>query len=771
MKYFDQEHIERMIQTLSEDQFRRFVKEYLRLYYKTQDVEIIDGPNDGGNDAKIYINGNHYKISIQITVQENINKKIIEDIVKAKYNSDNHGYMPNLWFFYSKTISGVKKDEFSQEAELKYSINLRIFDKKSLASAIDIYPKLYELLSTLALQERNIIPTRINSKNKILFDVLTSGGEINDVKTQFILALTQYFIFENGAKNIKDIISYINSQLNCSIDKSYFLELISSKVSGIKILDRDMCSLEKNKQEQIISIKTETEQTQNEIIRKIEDICKKFEIVNINPEQIFRTLVNTYKNIADSESNNVLMGKEWLNDKNELITPLVKLIATNNREIDINNIVTQILKIAATEPYFAKLSTTRLFTNLFKKNELDEYLASIPKNIYLDTQILLQIICCLFEDCDYQDFQYQSVKSMLKHIQKSICQIYIYTSLDYVEEVCAHLWDAYAVAEIEEHLDFNEFGKSNNIFYKFYLFLIDSNIKKYHHFCEFIEDLIGLDIYSYSNRNEFIKEATPSISTILAFQDMHEIKIIDTGFIEQFLLEKLSKEYNIVETIGHPKPYRAMISDIKMVQFLSNPKEHINPHTQLPNEPYLITWDFSLYKYRHHILGKNTNSLFWYIYTPLKFANRLSVMNFKPDSTAITYDLINVAEYNYNISSTKRSFIDTLSMFVGNSKENSWAIAKRIKRLYETNKDASKNVDFSHIKTTEYIETILIKMASHYSKPTSDFSMPQLIQLIQDDNYADKFDRFINSAIRSFENNNVVDFGGLDSLLKQKFRV
>ena len=62
-------------------------------------------------------------------------------------------------------------------------------------------------------------------------------------------------------------------------------------------------------------------------------------------------------------------------------------------------------------------------------------------------------------------------------------------------------------------------------------------------------------------------------------------------------------------------------------------------------------------------------------------------------------------------------------------------------------------------------------MASHYSKPTSDFSMPQLIQLIQDDNYADKFDRFINSAIRSFENNNVVDFGGLDSLLKQKFRV
>jgi len=77
MKHLDQEHLERIISSLSEEQFRRFVKEYLRAYYSTSEVDVIDGPHDGGNDAVVYKKGTQVKISIQITVQENIEKKKI----------------------------------------------------------------------------------------------------------------------------------------------------------------------------------------------------------------------------------------------------------------------------------------------------------------------------------------------------------------------------------------------------------------------------------------------------------------------------------------------------------------------------------------------------------------------------------------------------------------------------------------------------------------------------------------------------------------------
>ena len=39
MKHFDQEHLERIINSLSEEQFRKFIKEYLRAYYSTSEVD------------------------------------------------------------------------------------------------------------------------------------------------------------------------------------------------------------------------------------------------------------------------------------------------------------------------------------------------------------------------------------------------------------------------------------------------------------------------------------------------------------------------------------------------------------------------------------------------------------------------------------------------------------------------------------------------------------------------------------------------------------
>ena len=105
MKHFDQEHL------------GKFIKEYLRAYYSTSEVDIIDGPHDGGNDAVVYKNGVQVKISIQITVQDNIERKIIEDIKKAKANVDTYQYKPILLFFYARTISGSKKNLYIRSAE------------------------------------------------------------------------------------------------------------------------------------------------------------------------------------------------------------------------------------------------------------------------------------------------------------------------------------------------------------------------------------------------------------------------------------------------------------------------------------------------------------------------------------------------------------------------------------------------------------------------------------------------------------------------------
>lgn len=765
MRHFDQEHLERIINSLSEEQFRRFVKEYLRLYYSTIDVDIIDGPHDGGNDAVVYKNGTQVKISIQITVQENIEKKIIEDIKKAKVNVETYHYRPELLFFYTKTISGAKKNEYIRIAELDYGIILRILDKKSLASVVDNYPKLADLLTDF-LSGVKSKQLRINSKNKIIFDMLTSSGVINNIKSEFIRTLAQYFIFENGPQPIGNVVSCVNNQLNCNIDSAYFTELVKFYCSGLIIHENGVCDIDKTQREKIIAIKAETSIAQETIIKDINDICIKFEIANPSAEKIFQIICAIYNKMSDSEVENITQGYKIYGSVDKIITHLREQIMNCNPTTNANEVIQGIISATINNEYFAKLSTTQLFTNLFKLDELEEYISLIPKNIYLDTQILLQIICYLFEDVEYPDFQYQSARTLFKHINNSKCKISLHTSYDYVEEVCVHLWDGFAVSEIEKHIDFSDFGKSNNIFYCFFKYLSKSGEKDYISYNDFIEDLIGIDMYSINSRQEFIDRASAIIADILSVQDF---SIVELGYISQLELDKLTKEYSLLEKSAKHKPHRAVVSDIKMVQYLSDVNNHINPKTELADEPFFITCDSSLYDYRQSYIERYPKRLYWYIYTPLKFANRLSVINFKPDSSALTLDLINVAEANFNSStSNKKSFIDILAMFVGKTNENSWAIAKRIRELSDMNKDNSSNVDFSQIKPTELIESVLTKMVSYYSSPQSPFNLSELIDLIADDNYASQFDSFINDAVLCLDRKERLIFNNLNQILSDR---
>lgn len=767
MKYIEQEHIERQISTLSEEQFRRFIKEFLRIYYNTKEVEIIDGTNDGGNDVAVYVNKERIKKTFQITVQNSIDKKMIEEFQKAKDNVSEFGFAPQLILYYSHTISGSKKNYYEKIAEREYEIALRIYDRKSLASYVDEYHSLDSLLNTLHQVNKEKVP-RIDPKNKIIFDMLTSGGVVNNIKSEFIRTVAQYFIFEKGPQPIEKVVSYVNNQLNCKIDPAYFIELVKSQNSGLMIQENGFCQINESQKERIITMKAETSFVQEGIIQNIGTICIKYRLDSPTPENIFQIISAAYNKTSDIEVDNLSSQTTATEEAlTKIINNLKRLIDAKRLATESDVIIKEILSVTVGNEYFAKLATTQLFSNLFKQNELEEYISLIPKNVYLDTQILLQLICCLFESSEYSDFQYISAKTLLKHINNSRCKIFLHTSSDYIEEVCVHLWDGYAVSEIERHLDFSEFGKSNNIFYCYYTYLTSSGIKDYDSYNDFINELIGIDMSSIKSRQEFLREA---IAIVIELLSLNDIKIIDTKYLEQSELDRLTKDYSLSEKTNKQKPHRAVISDIKMVQFLSDASNHINPDTQLPDEPFFITCDSSLYSYRQTFISQYPKRLRWYIYTPLKFANRLSVMNFKPDPEALSLDLINVAEANFNASSTnnKKPFIDILSMFVGKTNENSWAISRRIRELSKMNQDCSSNVDFSKVKQTELIETVLTSMAHHYSHIDSPFNMSQLIDLIEDDNYALQFDKFLNDSIREVERGGRIEFTSLDKVLKDR---
>ena len=80
MNNLTENHI-KWIKDFTQDQFDRIVNRYLEDVWKISEIVNTDGPNDGGNDIRIFLNGEKLKVGFQVTIQETgIEKKLKETI-------------------------------------------------------------------------------------------------------------------------------------------------------------------------------------------------------------------------------------------------------------------------------------------------------------------------------------------------------------------------------------------------------------------------------------------------------------------------------------------------------------------------------------------------------------------------------------------------------------------------------------------------------------------------------------------------------------------
>lgn len=144
-------------------EFDEIVKSYLKEVYKLPCVVVTDGKNDGGIDMKV-LNDSRVKLQYQVTIQKssnsieknNLNNKIIEDVVKSKRNVEHFGYAPRLEFYYSyqlteQFIEELQNSSFSDYG-ITFSINEETISKEMLAMLSgDIEEKTSSLLDSLTM--------------------------------------------------------------------------------------------------------------------------------------------------------------------------------------------------------------------------------------------------------------------------------------------------------------------------------------------------------------------------------------------------------------------------------------------------------------------------------------------------------------------------------------------------------------------------------------------------------------------------------------------
>lgn len=764
-----QEEYKNIISTLSENMFRDFVKEYVKAYWKTDEVEITDGPWDGGVDLVFYKNNVPEKRNIQVTVQDKYETKLMNDVIKSKKNVDMYSYQSSLYFFISKPISHSKKDELNDKAERDYDISLRIYDANKLACDIERYPKVRAFLMSLFSPKLLSKPT-FDIKNKVIYDMFTTGSNVANIKYDFINFFIQYYLLENSKKTIDDIQKQVNTQLTDNLSQKTILSQLDYQVKrGILVKDNfQRYSLSATTRGEFEKLRETSEILLQSLVLTIQQCLEKYGLHKFT-NQVCNKLIELYNAHYNSEIEEISQSRDSKNiSEHKVFEDLEGYLKTLPYTGEVNTVVKDILLSVSDNVYLNKIAVTTMFTNLFKSNSFEEYFSVFKKNIYLDTQVLLQVICWSFKNTDYDDMQYGAVKYLMQQVTSQKDKVCLLTTREYVEEAVYHLWEAYQLQRLLQIPAITELGPSKNVFFNFYLHLLNIGEAIYADFTDFLYDLLGDDIsVEGMGQNEFIHEISGRIEKILEYCG---IEVITTRYYDE--LRVAQKEYDLhLLDKRYSKPRRAQNNDLICMLYLSEECNHINPDSNLLDEPFFITWDSTFYTFRKKFLNKFKGRSYFYIYTPMKFANRLSVMNLKINTACINYDIISLAENNFKYSNESISFIDTLSSFFRSDDANNWKLGQKLATMRKQQEEDSEISDFSVGRQVyQPVDVVLKNIKDHYNNDVKTsfeiivkiFEKNEIADMIVDiisrgceiittnakldDNYFQLFDKFINDA-------------------------
>lgn len=735
------------IETLSEDSFNHLVLEYEKEFWGTNDVSLTNGPYDGGNDLVVVVNKEELKNTIQITVQKEYASKLQKDLDKALLNAKQYNYNAVLEFFISVKISPKKKNELKRMAIRDKKITLNIYDANYFASEADNYVSIRETLATLHKKMYPSINVALDNGTKILYDTLSLSKKVNSLKTNFVQSLILSYLFQNPCSTIKQMFDSLKGVFYNNLKYDWFGGVVGklklqNLITDKSRVDPKQFELTNQYMTEIGSIELKSRIAEQELRGDISAVLLEYG-VNGYVDEILRKLCDLYDEnykLDETEFLKKEKGKKLKITYQSLIRSLENIGVDHDK---ISEAVNKLLNISSNNNFINKVSVSKMFLTLFKSQKLEDYLCDNPRDVYFDTQVLLRIICSKSEIEEFENDSYNDINTLFKSISQSSVPVNMFTTDGYVSETAGHIVEA---IKLERFLDLpyiKSMGRSKNVIFNLFLEFRNDNPKL--KFRDFIKESFGIDITNirYDDSNGLMAKLYRMLKNRFEVLD---ITVLSVPKFRNY--ERYKKEYETIYSYisSEDKVYKspmALYNDLKTILLLSKDYE---PKSDCDfKEPFLITWDQSFYKFRKDMNDRFPELGEWYIYTPLKFANTLSVLNFKIDAKAINYNIVSIAEDRFNLSNKNISFMDLLNSFYPNKDISEWTLAGRLSKMRQELIDEQSDDTLDDV--TLPIDELLMNVYQYYNNPNNSRSYNDLVKLFENNDFADDIVSIISEYI------------------------
>ena len=236
----------------------------------------------------------------------------------------------------------------------------------------------------------------------------------------------------------------------------------------------------------------------------------------------------------------------------------------------------KLIGVCQSNDYLNKLSSIHLFNNLYSSNKLERYVNSKKQRIFLDTQVLIRMLCTLYnERVDYPDIAMHASKLLLITLGKYKDKVCLYSSFDYIDEVAGHLLEAYKLRRFL-HLPFiSKLGKSKNVFHNCFIELIYQGVlDEDAEFIDFIDDIMNEEVGDIAYE-EFSRIAKRRITEIF---EQIGVELIYHPTYPNYSSIKIAYEKSLAYQ-SKERSVTARGNDLRTILFLSQKENNIDIET------------------------------------------------------------------------------------------------------------------------------------------------------------------------------------------------
>lgn len=500
-----------------------------------------------------------------------------------------------------------------------------------------------------------------DEKNEFIYDYLNFTSSSNEIKNQFLHSLILQTIYENLSINKKDLFSKISKQLSDSITKESFdrtIQILHNKRAIDVSPSSDAIVLLDGTKEKIANAK---KSFQDSFARLKSDVFSEMEAYGISDKT--DAIIDEMKLLFEKdislclslESEGQKSPEQKISEYGDKFKDKLKEFGCPEESVDV--LYSSLINIHRYNDVVVRLTLGKKYSEISINNNNIIPGYNTERIVFLDTQILLYLLCYSTDFPEYKDNSFFRVAKNLMGLRKDN-NVILKTSNLYVDEVVNHVRRALQLIPFTEIPKLNTYKLSTNVFYSYYYYLFKHN--------QLPENINGLADFLYillEVSEDDIPESgypyliTNTITTIL--EEVFDIEIVNIPQYSVVEKDKSDKVFSSYLDKNDSRTEEARRRDSVFGLFLFDKKQ------QTDGSPFFLTWDRTFYGYRkkYHKLYHAHEPICWYLFGPARFINHIDLLNLKINSECLTDEFLSLVETD-DIKPKTRTVVEQINRVI-----------------------------------------------------------------------------------------------------------